>query len=845
MIRKKVIIPLFFIFIFSMVSYSNTMTTLLDLKIEERASNVTLEEIWKTIPFKLPYASKVKISIEATARDNGHADDDDMKWALNDEDFKWGTANAWDGRELRGNKKKIVVERSLLSGEHKIYVWADQRPTLHTIKIEMEIKEDIKGPNIKEANYIKNIGVRIIWDSIDKIKNYIVFRKEVSEKEYKRLAEVTAPFYMDAFIEPGKTYNYKIGVGDASGTIFAYSDEIKVELIERTKVSVPKNIKANPEGETVNITWDKVPESDLSKYIIYRKKSDGVGYEKFDESKTNSYIDRKIAEGDKYFYAISAVDNANNETEKSESELIEIKAKIFKPEGVVSVFPEKLYPGQKVIVYFSPRRSKEIRSARERARRRNPNISLNPEKIFFRYGWNSWDPKYLTPESDSPEMIEDPVTKYLKAEIEIPFYATQLDFVFFDELGNYDKNWSKDYHFPIEKDTIKPESVSNIKITSKNRMLYIEWDAPKDPDVNAYDIYRSTDKNVGWTNPTSLIARGLKDRVYRDTNVEANKTYYYRIIAWDYSGNQSDMSEAKEAVPASVGVLLNDTCVWEPEHPAIGDMLRIYYVEQRGILKEPKELRVKVGVNNWDNSKIPIIQRPMLYDKVYGAWYYEYLIEDGTNFINVAFSEGDTWDTNNGLNWNIRVFPDKTPPSKVTGIIGESLPNNQIKIKWQPNQERDLLGYNVYKEKLKLNQTLLSTNEYLDMFNIDEGVIYEYFVTAVDKSRNESEPSMIKVLSLKDVITLPDFTFTAAIAARRPLRLIASTDALYNWKMEIVFSDGKVVREYSGVSDNIVVAWDLKDEKGEFVSPGQYKYRVSVISEEGIMPKERDITIYQ
>ena len=845
MVKKNNMILILFIFIFSTISYANGMTTLLDLKIEERASNVTLDEIWKTIPFKLPYAAKVKISIEATARDNGHADDDDIKWALNKEEFNWGTENAWDGRELMGKKKKVVIERSLLSGEHKIHIWADQRPTLHTVKIEMEIKEDIKGPNIKEATYIKNIGVRLLWDSVDKIKNYVVFRKETKEKNFKKLAEVSAPFYMDAFVDANKVYDYKIGIADSSGTVFGYSNEIKVELIEKTKVSVPKNIALNSSGTTVNITWDNSPEKELSKYIVYRKKAESITYDKIDETTKNSYTDSKVVENEKYYYAISAVDTSNNETDKSESNLIEIIFKGFKPEGTVSVFPEKLYPGQKAIVYFSPRRSKEIRKSRERGRRKDPNLSLNPEKIFFRYGWNGWDERYLVPESDSPEMTLDPESKYLVAEVEIPYYATQLDFVFFDELGNYDKNWAKDYHFAIEKDTIKPEPVPSIEITSKNKMLYIEWTAPRDPDVKNYDIYRSTSKDIGWTNPNNLVARGLTERVYRDTNVESNKTYYYRIIAWDYSGNQSDMSDVAEGIPTSVGVLLNDTCVWEPEHPSVGDMLKIYYVEDRGLLKAPKDLKIKVGVNNWDDSKIPIIHRPMLYDKVYGAWYYEYLIEDATNYINVAFSEGEKWDTNGGLNWNIRVFPDTTPPAKVKGIVGESLPNNQIRIKWDANKERDLAGYHVYKGKSRLNPTLLTATEFLDMLNIDEGILYEYNVTALDKSKNESEPSLIKVLSLKDVITLPDFTFTASLSARKPIRLIASTDALYNWKMEIMSNNGKIVKTYSGVSDAITVIWDLRNEEGEFITPGQYRYRVSVISEEGIMPKERDITIYQ
>ncbi len=844
MIKRKVIVLLFFMFVFSYWTHAATMTKLLDLKIEERASNVKKENVWKEIPFKLPYAAKVRVTVVATARDNGHANDDDLKWGINSEDFNWGTAKAWDGRDLRGKKKEVIVEKSMLPGSHKLLFWADARPTLHTVKIEMELKEEIKGPILKEYTYIKNIGVKIVWQQVDRVQKYIVFRKEKNEKNYKRLAEVGVPFYMDAFIEDGKTYDYKIGVGDSNGNVFAYSKEFRVELVEKLKVSMPKGLGVESRNEKAILNWNSVAEDELSMYNVYRKKSDGAGFEKIGDTKETTYEDTGLKEGDEYFYSISAVDKDENETDRTEPVKVKIQGTVFDPKGVHSVFPEKLYPGQKAVVYFSPKRSKEIKKARMRMRRRDPDLPLLPEHIYLRYGWNSWDPKYLTPENESPEMVYDPETKYLKAEIEIPFYAKQMDFVFFDEDGNYDKNWSKDYQYDIEKDTIAPGPPRNLKATEKNKMIYLEWDAPEDLDVSGYDVFRSENKNIGWTSPNSMLARSLSNKSYRDTNVESDKVYYYRVLAWDFSGNQGDMSEPIEASPKAEGILLNDACVWEPENPTIGDVIKFYYVPEKGELENPEEVKIKIGVNNWDTSTIPTIQRPMKFDKIYGAWYYEYSIENDTKFVNVAFTDGEEWDTQSGLNWNVRVYPDSTPPDPVTGFDGKSISMTEIELSWNANKEKDLAGYHIYRNDKRINRKMVTETSFIDNYSIEEGTYYQYSIVAVDKVGNESISTQKEILSSRDEITVPIFDFTASISSKKPIKLIATTDVSYNWKMDIMHEKtGDVVRSVTGVSDNISFMWDLRNEQGEYVKPGKYIYKVSIVSEPGILPRSAPITV--
>eukprot|EP00828_Plagiopyla_frontata_P003770 TRINITY_DN11233_c0_g2_i1.p1 TRINITY_DN11233_c0_g2~~TRINITY_DN11233_c0_g2_i1.p1 ORF type:complete len:151 (-),score=8.24 TRINITY_DN11233_c0_g2_i1:118-570(-) len=137
------------------------------------------------------------------------------------------------------------------------------------------------------------------------------------------------------------------------------------------------------------------------------------------------------------------------------------------------------------------------------------------------------------------------------------------------------------------------------------------------------------------------------------------------------------------------------------------------------------------------------------------------------------------WDTHSGLNWNIRIYPDTKPPVAVEGFRGESISTSEIKLQWDPNKEKDLAGYHVFRDGKRINRTMLNTLEFVDGSQIEEGTYYSYTIVAVDKTGNESVVSKVDVLSARDEITVPIFDFTASIRSRRPIKLIATTDVSY------------------------------------------------------------------
>jgi fibronectin type 3 domain-containing protein len=91
-------------------------------------------------------------------------------------------------------------------------------------------------------------------------------------------------------------------------------------------------------------------------------------------------------------------------------------------------------------------------------------------------------------------------------------------------------------------------------------------------------------------------------------------------------------------------------------------------------------------------------------------------------------------------------IPEKrTPPSPPTGLVA-AIQKEGIALRWDPNPEPDIAGYNLYRREkgenvlIKINPQLITENYFLDR-EADPNKSYFYRLKAVDTSpaRNESE----------------------------------------------------------------------------------------------------------
>jgi penicillin-binding protein len=87
-----------------------------------------------------------------------------------------------------------------------------------------------------------------------------------------------------------------------------------------------------------------------------------------------------------------------------------------------------------------------------------------------------------------------------------------------------------------------------------------------------------------------------------------------------------------------------------------------------------------------------------------------------------------------------------------SGVKGEKR-GSVVQVTWLKNKEDDIAGYNVYRvigrSEQKLTKTPVKDTQFLD-HSIGDNRYLSYYVTSVDLSGNESEPSREIIIILKE-----------------------------------------------------------------------------------------------
>jgi fibronectin type 3 domain-containing protein len=149
-------------------------------------------------------------------------------------------------------------------------------------------------------------GVRVSWTEADSRAN----RFRVS-----RVPEATAvvdkPEYIDRAVELGKEYKYSVvAVSDASESLA--SVEASVVPKDTFPPTTPTGLTAIAGLNTVELAWERSPEPDTKSYRVFRDDQLLAP-----DIEAPAFSDKQVRSGQKYRYAVSAVDQAGNESARS------------------------------------------------------------------------------------------------------------------------------------------------------------------------------------------------------------------------------------------------------------------------------------------------------------------------------------------------------------------------------------------------------------------------------------------------------------------------------------------------------------------------------------------------
>ena len=96
-------------------------------------------------------------------------------------------------------------------------------------------------------------------------------------------------------------------------------------------------------------------------------------------------------------------------------------------------------------------------------------------------------------------------------------------------------------------DNIAPGVPEGLFASTSNGNILLTWQPNGEKDFQYYGIYRSTCSNFD-PDTMEIYTYATSDTFLYDSNIEGNINYYYRVSAFDYSGNESEYSPEVSAV---------------------------------------------------------------------------------------------------------------------------------------------------------------------------------------------------------------------------------------------------------------------------------------------------------
>jgi hypothetical protein len=131
----------------------------------------------------------------------------------------------------------------------------------------------------------------------------------------------------------------------------------------------------------------------------------------------------------------------------------------------------------------------------------------------------------------------------------ILFYVVTLFSLVF--LAACDRKHNRDNYDNI--DNTPPSAPNGLVITNGDNQVTISWNQNYEHDVSGYNVYYSYDYYGKYT-----LIGSTKSNYYTDYGARNGQTYFYAVTAYDYNGNESDLSKQNaNATPRPEGLNVN------------------------------------------------------------------------------------------------------------------------------------------------------------------------------------------------------------------------------------------------------------------------------------------------
>ena len=144
---------------------------------------------------------------------------------------------------------------------------------------------------------------------------------------FQMLGDAAAPVYSDSDFAFGHNYFYKVRAVLTQTGQTAESEDSSVAAItprDTFPPGPPTNVSALFSAGAVQLVWTANTEPDLAGYNVYRREKGGVRQKlNLELLRTPTFEDRTVQAGRQYFYIVTSIDLAHNESSPSEEATVE------------------------------------------------------------------------------------------------------------------------------------------------------------------------------------------------------------------------------------------------------------------------------------------------------------------------------------------------------------------------------------------------------------------------------------------------------------------------------------------------------------------------------------------
>lgn len=358
-----------------------------------------------------------------------------------------------------------------------------------------------------------------------------------------------------------------------------------VVLVTRGKVDLtaptaPTGLAATESSGQVALTWNTV--NGARGYNVYRSFVMGGGYTRLNSAPltTTSFIDSTVANGQMYYYVVTALDAAGNESKRSSE---------------VSALPHMLIEWANVQwpATLTHTLSASTRTGDVYGQVYIPDVTNQAGLTTGLKAQLGYGPDGSNPASDAGWVWVDAVFNVdagnndeFKASL-LPTAAGSFDYAYrytttngrewvYADLDGTGNGYSPDQAGALtvqpSGDTTAPGAPANLQVrVASPTFITLGWDAVPDADLYSYEILRADTSGGPYTLIGSLTAPASE---YTDWTVSSGATYFYVVQAVDTSFNRSGNSNEAQAAALAREVQVTFT-VTVPETTPAGETVYI------------------------------------------------------------------------------------------------------------------------------------------------------------------------------------------------------------------------------------------------------------------------------